>query len=107
MTKCPSAQKGQYTLTTTLEDLARACHLRTDDVQLTLNELGFLATRRRLPSKPRGRYDESDEDEVADGDELGEWHNVEIVIARDAVEDAWAEWRVREKGVLDEKYCLI
>lgn len=110
MVKRPSAQKGQYTLTTTLEDLARACHLRTDDVQLTLTELGFLSTRRRLPPRPRRRFDsdyEDGDDDDADGDELGEWHNVEIVIARDVVEDAWATWRVRETGVLDEKYCLI
>jgi hypothetical protein len=100
MAKRPLAQKGQYTLTTTLEDLARACHLRTDDVQLVLTELGFLSCRRRLPPAPMGE-DEDDEDE------LGEWHNVEVVIARDAVDDAWATWRVRELGVLDEKYCLL
>lgn len=110
-----AVQKGQYTLTTTLEDLARACHLRTDDVQLTLTELGFLSTRRRLPPKPRrhdhtdhshGHHDDGDEGMV-DGDELGEWDNIEVVITRDAVDEAWAKWRVRERGVLDEKYCLI
>ncbi|GMK57409.1 hypothetical protein CspeluHIS016_0402430 [Cutaneotrichosporon spelunceum] len=97
MAKRPLAQKGQYTIVTTLEDLARACHLRTDDVQLVLTELGFLSTRRRLPLAI-----EDDDD-----DELGEWHHVEIVIARDAVDEAWAAWRVRDVGVLEEKYCLL
>lgn len=117
-----TAQKGQYTLTTTLDDLARACHLRTDDVQLTLTELGFLSTRRRLPPKPKPRrHDDGthhgthhgnhthheEADDMVDGDELGEWDHIEVVITRDAVEEAWARWRVRERGVLDEKYCLV
>lgn len=97
MVKRPLAQKGQYTLTTMLEDLARACHLRTDDVLLVLTELGFLSSRRRLPPAL------ADED----GDELGEWHNVEVVITHDAVDEAWASWRVRDVGVLEEKYCLL
>ncbi|CAK9784122.1 acyl-CoA N-acyltransferase [Cutaneotrichosporon oleaginosum] len=111
MTKRPLVQKGQYTLTTTLEDLARACHLRTDDVQLVLTELGFLSSRRRLlplqAERGADNDDDDDDDDEADEDELGEWHNVEIVITRDAVDEAWAAWGVRELGVLDEKYCLL
>ncbi|BEJ17139.1 hypothetical protein CspHIS471_0605400 [Cutaneotrichosporon sp. HIS471] len=108
MTKRQLVQKGQYTITTTLEDLARACHLRTDDVQLVLIELGFLSTRRRLPPVIGDGDDDDDDDDIDDDDdELGEWHSVEIVIARDAVDEAWTAWRVRDTGVLEEKYCLL
>lgn len=98
--------KGHYSVVTSLESLARACHLRTDDVLLTLDELGFLRRRRKLPPRPKAVDDEELTANI-DAQELGEWHDVEIVISRDMIEEAWAAWRVRDKPVLDEQYCLL
>lgn len=108
------AHNGHYSVTTTLADLARVCHLRTDDVQLVLAELGFLRYRRRVPkvasggvaTRGSGVGDGGDEDDDPHN-EVGEWQDVEVVITREAVEAQWARWRVRETGVLEEKYVLL
>lgn len=77
--------------------------MRVDDVQLALAELGFLRHRRPLEVQPR---EEEDGDDGTD-DAVGEWKDVEVVITRDAVDAKWAEWRVRDAGVLDERYVLL
>ncbi|KAL1408067.1 hypothetical protein Q8F55_004864 [Vanrija albida] len=101
--------KGQYAITTTLSTLARAAHLRTDDVALTLEELGFLKQRHSIQRKASKRRDEDDEDhhDDDDGEALGEWKDVEVVITREGVDEQWDKWRVRDAGVLDEKYSLL
>lgn len=35
------------------------------------------------------------------------WTDTEVVITREAVEEQWEKWRVRDTGVLDEKYALL
>ena len=99
--------KGHYTVTTTLKDFAQACHLRTDDVQMVLKELGFLRYRRAIPPKPVT----IDIDDEAGGSEAqvdqSEWTDVEVVISRDAVEEQCIKWRIKDKPVLDEKYALL
>lgn len=99
---------GQYAIITTVATLARACHLRTDDVQLVLAELGFLRYRRHVPPAPKDHADGEDETEADKvEEELGEWQDIEVVITRESVDEMWAKWRVREHGVLEEKYVLL
>ncbi|KAL7420845.1 hypothetical protein Q5752_004798 [Cryptotrichosporon argae] len=100
MTKTPLGAKGQYAVATTLADLARACHLRTDDVALTLTELGFLKHRRMRTGQDA---------EAGDTGQArnGEWSNVEVVISKEAVEDACRVWRVKDAPLLDENYVLL
>lgn len=115
--KAISHVKGQYSVSLTLSDLAKACHLRLDDVVSTLTELGFLRHRRRLSpsaSNERSRrhqvagQEEGAEPHSIKAEEAGEdWSNVEIVISRDAVDREWAKWKVRPKGVLDESCVLL
>jgi hypothetical protein len=103
---------GQYSISLSLADLAKACHLRSDDVAATLSQLNFLQHRRALPPKPstepeseEGEEDqEEDAKRVEDGDE---WTNMEIVITREAVEREWTKWKVRPSGVLDESCVLL
>lgn len=66
---------------------------------MVLEELGFLRHRRAVP-----RQGAEEED---DGEEPGEWSDVEIVITQDAVDAAAAKWRVKEKPLLEEQYCLL
>lgn len=101
--------KGQYAVTTTMSTIARAAHLRTDDVALTLEELGFLKKRHHIARRqPKRRVDDEEEHHDDDDEEaLGEWKDVEVVITREAVDEQWAKWRVRDAGVLDEKYSLL
>lgn len=120
-TKRASNIKGQYSISVVLLDLAKACHLRLDDVVSTLTELGFLRHRRHLPSsdnkqKARARHqaaegkgpEEGVVDSLANPDEAVEdWSNVEVVINRDAVDREWAKWKVRPSGVLDETCVLL
>lgn len=101
------ARKGQHSVIATLESLARACHLRTDDVQLVLEELEFLRCRRKLPLLAEPVDETEDNSAPVDAEELGEWHGVEVVISRDMVDSMWRKWRVREEAVLDERYCLL
>lgn len=105
---------GQYAVSLNLSDLARAAHLRIDDTAFTMAELGFLQQRRPTTSttQPQSNEEDVDLDGNADEDEgdnadLGEWKHVELVISRQMVDDAWASWRVRDKGVLDEQYVLL
>jgi histone acetyltransferase HTATIP len=105
------SQKGHYAVTTTLKSLAQACHLRVDDVQLVLHELGFLRYRRAIPPRPIvvDSYDEAGEStsQYLDDHDTTDWTDVELVITRDAVDEQWAKWRVRDAGVLDEMYALL
>lgn len=96
--------KGQYSISLSLSDLARACHLRLDDVISTLTELGFLRHRRRDPSEADEGAATSDANGANKGDE---WIGVEVVITRDAVDRAWEDWKVRPQGVLDETCVLL
>ena len=105
---------GQYSISLTLADLAKACHLRSDDVASTLSQLGFLDHRRKLPkTEPKINHtqeaDEEDHEEVeetgdADGDE---WTNTEVVITREGIEREWSRWKIRPAGVLDESCVLL
>lgn len=111
--------KGQYAISLTLEDLAKACHLRQDDTAFTLSELGFMKNRRdpvafnnRRRRKRRGDEEEAgtgDADETAEesDSEHEEWKGVEIVISREMVEEMWIKWKVKEQGVLDESCVLL
>ena len=107
---------GQYSISLTLADLAKACHLRSDDVASTLSQLGFLNHRRKLPKlepKPDPtqeveKEDQAGEEEVIEGDGDGdEWVNTEVVITREGVEREWLKWKVRPTGVLDESCVLL
>jgi histone acetyltransferase MYST1 len=110
--------KGQYAIALSLSDIARACHLRPDDTAFTLTELGFLQHRRPITSQPQKRKrrdDANGEGDAEQGSEagggqetdLGEWKGVEVVITREAVEEMWVKWRVRDKAVLEEEYVLL
>lgn len=92
---------GHFSVAAPLGSLARACHLRTDDLQMVLEELGFLRHRRAV-SRQKQEGEEED-----DGEEPGEWTDVEIVITQDEVEEAAAKWRVKDKPLLEEQYCLL
>ena len=77
MTKLPeSGHKGQYAVSLSLSDLAKACHLRVDDTAFTLSELGFLRYRRSSEGNPSKReeddYDGGSEDDEADTDGKGD-----------------------------------
>jgi hypothetical protein len=105
---------GQYSISLSLADLAKACHLRSDDVASTLSQLGFLNHRRKLPKtepkpNPTQEVEEEDQEEAEatpeeDGDE---WVNTEIIITREGVEREWMKWKVRPTGVLDESCVLL
>jgi hypothetical protein len=105
---------GQYSISLSLADLAKACHLRSDDVASTLSQLGFLNHRRKLPKtepkpNPTQEVEEEDQEEAEatpeeDGDE---WVNTEIIITREGVAREWMKWKVRPTGVLDESCVLL
>jgi hypothetical protein len=105
---------GQYSISLTLADLAKACHLRSDDVASTLSQLGFLNHSRKIPKtepKPTSTQEVEEEDqeeaeEVVEGDG-DEWVNTEVVITREGVEREWMKWKVRPTGVLDESCVLL
>jgi len=104
---------GQYSISLTLADLAKACHLRSDDVASTLSQLGFLNHRRKLPkTEPKTDHtqevEEEDQEEVEEaGDVDGdEWTNTEVIITREGIEREWLKWKIRPAGVLDES-CVI
>lgn len=102
--------KGQYSISIILTDLARSCHLRLDDVIFTLTELGFLRHRRRSGVNTLENGSESTHEEAAgssDISEVDQWKDVEIIVSRDAVMREWEKWRVRPKGVLDETCVLL
>lgn len=67
---------------------------------MVLEELGFLRHRR---AASRQKHEEEEDD----GEEPGEWTDVEIVINQDDVEEAAAKWRVKDKPLLEEQYCLL
>lgn len=102
---------GQYSISLSLADLARACHLRSDDVSATLSQLGFLKHRRQLPtSEPEITTQEGEEDQEEgeeDGTDGDEWTNTEIIITREGIEREWLKWKVRPSGVLDESCVLL
>lgn len=116
-TKTMSGSTAQYSISLSLCDLAKACHLRTDDVASTLSQLGFLRHRRPLPTPAAPKSDpelalDGEDQEVGEGAEptLGdsdEWTNTEVVICREAVEREWTKWKVRPFGVLDESCVLL
>lgn len=89
--------KGQYTAVVSLGTLAQGCHLRTDDTAFALAELGFLRHRRNTNAAIEAKEEH----------DLGEWKDVEMVVSREMVEEMWATWKVREKGVLAEEYMLL
>ncbi|WVR06677.1 hypothetical protein IAU60_003709 [Kwoniella sp. DSM 27419] len=111
--------KGHLSVNMTMREIAKACHLRLDDVSYTLSELGFLQHRRSAPAENRARESRSTASSGpqatgTDGTSKhksqatsGEWKDIEVVITRDMVEEACQRWRVRDHGVLDEKYVLL
>lgn len=129
VTKMPiTGHPGQYTVVLSLLEIAKACHLRIDDIAFTLSELGFLHHHRAatFPIQKRtgnGRVHgeghhppgttadgegegPSGEDMIEDED-LGEWKDVEVVVSGEMIEEAWEKWRVKERGVLDENCVLL
>lgn len=102
---------GQYSISLSLSDLAKACHLRSDDVASTVSQLGFLRHRRKLPTlKPVPLFAEEAEGEEDQKDVEGdrdEWSNTEIIISREGIEREWEKWKVRPMGVLDEACVLL
>ncbi|WVQ96586.1 hypothetical protein IAU59_003691 [Kwoniella sp. CBS 9459] len=50
---------------------------------------------------------QSDNTKADHGIDLGEWKDIEVVITRGMVDEAAAKWRVKDKGVLEEKYVLL
>jgi histone acetyltransferase MYST1 len=121
--KVKEFQSGQYSFSTTLAEIASVCHIRIDDAAFTLAELGFLQHRRpaktangrskrkrlskSLANGDGNHGEEADEDDEAVAVDYGEWKDVEVVITREMVDAAWKEWRVKEKGVLDESCVLL
>ncbi|WRT66750.1 uncharacterized protein IL334_003713 [Kwoniella shivajii] len=116
------SHRGQYSITLNLMEIAKAVHLRIDDVSFTLSELGLLSHRRdmtRTSSSARnasGNVDGNRKENgngAASGEEgkrdetEGEWKDIEIVISRDMIDDLWKKWNVRDKGVLEEEYVLL
>jgi histone acetyltransferase HTATIP len=91
-----AGMKGQYSISLTLGDLAKACHLRLDDVSETLARLGFLRYRRRAIGK------EGQVGEVAE-----QWADTEVIILREDVEREWTKWKVKPRGVLDQACVLL
>lgn len=129
VTKMPiTGHPGQYTVVLSLSEIAKACHLKIDDIAFTLSELGFLHHRRAatFPIQKRTRNGHvhgeghhppgttadgegegpSGEDTIEDED-LGEWKDVEVVVSGEMIEEAWEKWRVKERGVLDEDCVLL
>ncbi|ADV25646.1 hypothetical protein I305_04898 [Cryptococcus gattii E566] len=129
VTKMPiTGHPGQYTVVLSLLEIAKACHLRIDDIAFTLLELGFLHHRRaatfpiqKLTRNGHVHGEEhhppgitadgegespSGEDMIEDED-LGEWKDVEVVVSGEMIEEAWEKWRVKERGVLDENCVLL
>lgn len=101
--------RGQYSVSLRLSALAKACHLRVDDTAFALGELGFLSNQR--PLHPQGGGADTNGDEflttgTGQGRELGECSAKEVVVSLEQVDEAWSQWRIREKGVLDED-CLL
>ncbi|ORX37057.1 acyl-CoA N-acyltransferase [Kockovaella imperatae] len=120
--KVKEPHSGQYSISTTLAEIASVCHIRIDDAAFTLAELGFLKHRRpsnqtdgrskrkRLAPRTTTSGDEDcaqDEEDGQDPEHLGEWKDVEVVISREMVDEAWRKWGVKEKGVLEESCVLL
>lgn len=108
-TKTPSSIKGQYSISLTLADLAKACHLRLDDVVSTMTELGFLRHRRRhcRRSEVNVGAQEGGEGLAKVVEDEDEWADVEVVVSREDVQREWEKWKVRPNGVLDETCVLL
>jgi hypothetical protein len=109
-----SGSTSQYSISLSLSDLAKACHLRVDDVASTLSQLGFLRHRRPLPAsaEPEQALEVEDEEDVVEHakpvkSDNDEWTNTEIVISREQVDREWTKWKVRPMGVLDESCVLL
>ena len=89
--------KDQNHIKLTLKDMAKACHLRADDVAYTLGELGLLRYRVALANVPRTSRET----------DLSDWSSVEVVITREAVDDLCIKWKVKDRGVLDQRCVLL
>ncbi|KAG7548909.1 hypothetical protein FFLO_03201 [Filobasidium floriforme] len=89
------------TQTVTLKQLSKLAHVRQDDVVFVLESLGMLASNR--PAEAYGASDLSTSARKG----LGKWHGLEIVVSLDTVLRGCEKWKVRGKGILDEKACKI
>lgn len=85
--------------------------MRQDDTVFVLDRLGMLASTRRISG--------FNSVSIADGHvsmgrvidatvkRLGIWAGLEIVISLDTILRGCDKWKVRGKGILDEKSCRI
>jgi len=85
--------------------------VRQDDTVFVLDRLGMLASTRRISG--------FNSDSIAGGHvsmgrvidatvkRLGIWAGLEIVISLDTILRGCDKWKVRGKGILDEKSCRI
>jgi hypothetical protein len=106
-----AVQGSHHTLSPTLGDIAKACHLRLDDCSFALEELGLLQyARPRTGPIPNAKILPDDSLESSDEavlDKDGQWKGLEVVVSREMVLEACDKWRVKPSGVLDEKYVLL
>ncbi|WWC62978.1 uncharacterized protein I303_105576 [Kwoniella dejecticola CBS 10117] len=114
-TPIPNHNKGQYAISLTLSQIAKACHLRIDDVSFTLSELGFLVNRRkyhggrmakkRIPQKEYVDDGDNDEDghlEDGDGDGDGDAGNGYQRRPKDVEVEVGEEWKNTEIVITKE-----
>ena len=87
----------------TLKRLSHVAKVRQDDVVFVLDKLGMLASNRRVTDATLPR---ANGNRVEHGlKELGEWHGLELVISLDTILRGCEKWKVRGKGILDERAC--
>jgi histone acetyltransferase MYST1 len=102
--------KTHHTLTPTLGDVAKACHLRLDDTAFAMEQLGFLNHTQPREEAVLVQL-EGDDASVASEefvvDKEGRWTGLEVVVTREMVLQACTTWNVKPAGVLDEQYVLL
>jgi hypothetical protein len=106
-----SETSGQEACRFKLRDLSLRARVRQDDTVFVLDRLGMLGSTRRisdhdgfsLPSKHPSDGLGID----ATVKRLGVWAGLELVISLDTILRGCDKWKVRGKGILDEKSCII
>lgn len=85
--------------------------VRQDDTVFVLDRLGMLAATRRISGfdndRIQGGHSSTGLGIDATVKRLGVWAGLELVISLDTILRGCDKWKVRGKGILDERSCKI
>lgn len=93
------------TATMTVEELARGCNLKADDLLCLLDALGVL-DHRRLPRPSTDTHNPA-EQRLAKELHLTDWSRTRVTIDWELVVRITGTWRIPAKPLLDEACCWI